>query len=53
MKERYDGSTRERTFYPEVKVYTVLDMNKEWAAATVKDINGQIAITHQRNDGVY
>ncbi len=53
MKERYDGSMRERTFDPEVKVYTVLDLKKEWTAATVKDVNGRITIAHQRNDGMY
>ncbi len=42
MKERYEGSTRERTFAPEDKVYTKLGFEKEWAAATVKDVNGQI-----------
>ncbi len=42
MKERYDGSTRERTFAPEDKVYTKLGFEKEWTAATVKDVNGQI-----------
>ncbi len=42
MKERYDGSTKERTFAPEDKVYTKLGFDKEWTGATVKDFNGQI-----------
>ncbi len=41
MKELYDGSTRQRTFAPEAKVYTKLEFEKEWAAATVIDVNVQ------------
>ncbi len=50
MKERYGGSTRDRTFAPEDKVYTKLGFEKEWAAATVKDFNGQI-IDLELSDG--
>ncbi len=39
MKERFDGSTRERTFAPEDKVYTKLGFEKEWP---ILDVNDQI-----------
>ncbi len=50
MKERYDGSTRDRKFSPEDKVYTKLGFEKEWAAATFQDFNGQI-IDLELSDG--
>ncbi len=50
IKERYEGSTRERTFAPEDKVHTKVGFEKEWAAATVKDVSGQI-IDLELSDG--